>query len=92
LSSFASTDSLRALLRTAAMRANRTSFQAVQPCAAYCLLPHAHHAIRTALQMLEQLMDRSFLEEGRKASYPSSGPGWQVVAQMDSSGLLKGVE
>ena len=44
------------------------------------------------LQMLEQLMDRSFLEEGRKASYPSSGPGWQVVAQMDSSGLLKGVE
>lgn len=42
--------------------------------------------------MLDQLMDRSFLEEGRKAPYASSGPGWQVVAQMDSSGLLKGVE
>ena len=44
------------------------------------------------LQMLDQLMDRSFLAEGRKAPYASSGPGWQVVAQMDSSGLLKGVE
>ena len=37
-------------------------------------------------------MDRSFLEEGKKAPYAAAGPGWQVVAQMDSSGLLKGVE
>ena len=61
---------------------------AAASCTAICTLRNSS----PVLQVLEQLMDRSFLEEGRKAPYPSSGPGWQVVAQMDSSGLLKGVE
>ena len=44
------------------------------------------------LQVLAQLLDRSHLEKGSPPPYPLSGVGYEVVQQMDASGLLKGVE
>lgn len=44
--------------------------------------------------MLERILDRSHLASGTggERPYPESGLGYEVVAQIDGSGLLKGVE
>lgn len=42
--------------------------------------------------MLDTLLDRSFLAAAKKAPYAPTGRGYQVVAQMDGAGLLKGLE
>ena len=42
--------------------------------------------------MLGKLLDRTHLAEGQPHPYPASGKGYQVVAQMEGTGLLKGVQ
>jgi hypothetical protein len=47
--------------------------------------------------MLGRILDRSHLVRNLSAKdserpYPESGVGYEVVAQIDGSGLLKGVE
>lgn len=41
--------------------------------------------------MLNKLLDRTHLERGRPHPYPAEGPGYQVVTQQESTGVLKGV-
>ena len=48
--------------------------------------------INVAGQMLDTLLGREFLAEKRPATYPPEGLGYQVVAQNDDTGLLKGIE
>lgn len=44
-------------------------------------------------QTLARILDRSHLATNdRERPYPESGVGYEVVAQIDGSGLLKGVE
>lgn len=45
-----------------------------------------------AAQMLDALLDRSYMVAAKKAPYPPAGPGYQVMAQTDGAGLLKGIE
>ena len=44
------------------------------------------------VQMLNRLLDRSHLAQGKERPYPDSGTGYEVVQQLDGSGLLQGVE
>lgn len=43
-------------------------------------------------QMLNRILDRNHLAANKERPYPESGVGYEVVAQIDGSGLLKGVE
>lgn len=43
-------------------------------------------------QTLDRILDRGHLAANRERPYPESGVGYEVVAQIDGSGLLKGVE
>ena len=43
-------------------------------------------------QTLNRILDRSHLAANKERPYPESGVGYEVVAQLDGSGLLKGVE
>ncbi|GAB4819427.1 hypothetical protein N2152v2_006473 [Parachlorella kessleri] len=43
-------------------------------------------------EMLNRLLDRGHLAQGRERPYPDSGTGYEVVQQLDGSGLLQGVE
>jgi hypothetical protein len=42
--------------------------------------------------MLDQILDRGHLAAGRTRPYAESGVGYEVVHQLDGSGLLQGVE
>lgn len=43
--------------------------------------------------MLDRILDRSHLAaNSEQRPYPENGVGYEVVAQIDGSGLLKGVE
>jgi ATP-dependent DNA helicase len=42
--------------------------------------------------MLERILDRAHLAHGKTLPYSESGPGYEVVAQLEGSGLLQGVE
>lgn len=42
--------------------------------------------------MLEKILNRSHLLHGKPRPYPESGPGYEVVQQIEGSGLLQGVE
>ena len=42
--------------------------------------------------MLRRLLDRSHLAERQPLPYPEAGPGYEVVTQLEGSGLLQGVE
>jgi len=44
------------------------------------------------VEMLEKILDRSHLANGTPLPYPESGPGYEVVQQLEGSGLLQGVE
>lgn len=41
---------------------------------------------------LNQLLDRTHLLHGKPRPYSESGPGYEVVQQIEGSGLLQGVE
>jgi ATP-dependent DNA helicase len=43
-------------------------------------------------KMLEKILNRDHLSHGKTLPYPESGPGYEVVAQLEGSGLLQGVE
>lgn len=51
-----------------------------------------HPPPATPPQMLGRILDRSHLASNSERPYPDSGTGYEVVAQIDGSGLLKGVE
>ena len=60
-------------------------------------LPALPPCLPACLQMLGRILDRSHLVRNLSAKdserpYPESGVGYEVVAQIDGSGLLKGVE
>lgn len=42
--------------------------------------------------MLDKILDRTHLTQGAPLPYPESGPGYEVVQQLEGSGLLQGVE
>ena len=42
--------------------------------------------------MLNKILDRRHLADNSERPYPESGVGFEVVQQLDASGLLKGVE
>lgn len=42
--------------------------------------------------MLDRILDRGHLAQNRERPYSEAGVGYEVVAQIDGSGLLKGVE
>ena len=42
--------------------------------------------------MLDKILDRTHLAQGAPLPYPESGPGYEVVQQLEGSGLLQGVE
>lgn len=42
--------------------------------------------------MLDKILDRRHLISGQALPYKESGPGYEVVQQLDGSGLLQGVE
>ena len=42
--------------------------------------------------MLDKILDRGHLLSGQALPYKESGPGYEVVQQLDGSGLLQGVE
>lgn len=44
------------------------------------------------VQMLDSILDRGHLVANKERPYAESGVGYEVVAQIDGSGLLKGVE
>lgn len=41
---------------------------------------------------MAKLLNRKHMETGTKAPYADAGPGWEVVSQLDGSGLLAGVQ
>lgn len=41
---------------------------------------------------LDKLLNRKHMETGAKMPYGTTGPGWEVVAQLDGSGLLSSVQ
>ena len=43
-------------------------------------------------RVLDQILDRSHLVKSTKRPYPESGAGYEVVMQLEGSGLLQGVE
>lgn len=45
-----------------------------------------------AAQVLEQLLDRKHLERSRPAPYKEFGVGYEVVQQLEGSGLLSGIQ
>ena len=69
-------------------------------CLPFPLLTHPSSLpplLPPCLQMLGKILDRSHLVRNLSAKdserpYPESGVGYEVVAQIDGSGLLKGVE
>jgi ATP-dependent DNA helicase len=42
--------------------------------------------------MLERILDRGHLARSEPLPYPESGPGYEVVQQLEAGGLLQGVE
>ena len=42
--------------------------------------------------MMEKILDRTHLSKGARLPYPESGPGYEVVQQLEGSGLLTGIE
>eukprot|EP00889_Picochlorum_renovo_P002017 jgi/Picre1/29047/NNA_004441.t1 len=42
--------------------------------------------------MLAKILDRNHLGTGQPLPYDETGPGYEVVQQLDGSGLLKGIE
>lgn len=54
--------------------------------------PHAHSPRSAAPQMLDQILDRSHLAQGKQRPYAEQGLGYEVVQQLEGSGLLQGVE
>ena len=43
-------------------------------------------------QVLEQLLDEKYLERSKPAPYPEFGVGYEVVQQLEGSGLLSGIQ
>lgn len=41
---------------------------------------------------MDKLLNRKHMETGAKMPYETQGPGWEVVAQLDGSGLLSSVQ
>lgn len=43
-------------------------------------------------KIMAQILDRTHLVKNAPLPYPESGPGYEVVMQLEGSGLLQGVE
>ena len=41
---------------------------------------------------MDAILNRAHMETGAKPPYKTTGPGWEVVAQLDGSGLLSSVQ
>ena len=53
---------------------------------------HADGMRSLPAQMLEQLLDRTHMEQHRAPPYALTGVGYEVVNHAEGSGLLSGVE